>query len=349
MTSRVTFVPARGWKWPGGVIREVDGTFFVCIGRSGEVTKELMDAGCGSVARKMPGTNRREFLKKALGLSAVAVTGGLPMPAMAAKKSATDWVQLGNTGVKVTRLAFGTGTYGGRVQRELGQAEFTRLVRHAYDRGVRFFETADAYTGMPQMLATALQGIPRDSYRLMTKFRWRDAANPRATIDRFRKDLNSDYFDILLIHCVRTPNWMEELKPLRDEFSEVKEKKIILSHGASCHGLLPLRAFPDNKWLDVALMRMNHNGTRMDNLQGGETGTGDVDEVFSHVKKIHGQGTGVIGMKLVGEGRFTNAEDRDAAIRKVFKSGVVDTVTIGYKNTAEIDEAIERINTHLNS
>ncbi|MGF1973910.1 aldo/keto reductase, partial [Staphylococcus aureus] len=90
-----------------------------------------------------------------------------------------------------------------RVQRELGQDEFTRLVRYAYDHGVRFFETADAYKGMPQMLATALKGIPRDSYKLMTKYRIRDAENPQATIDRFRSDLNSDYFDILLLHCVR--------------------------------------------------------------------------------------------------------------------------------------------------
>lgn len=293
--------------------------------------------------------NRRDFLKGVLGVGASVAAGGLAVPALAAKKSATDWVPLGNSGVKVTRLAFGTGTYGGRVQRELGQEQFTKLVRHAYDRGIRFFETADAYTGMPQMLAEALKGIPRDSYRLMTKFRWNNADNPRVTIDRFRRDLNSEYFDVLLLHCVRQPNWMEQLKPLRDEFSAAKEKKIIFAHGASCHGLLPLRAFPDNQWLDVALMRMNHNGTRMDNIQGGESGAGDVDEVFSHVRNIHKRGTGVIGMKLVGEGRFTSPEDRDAAIRFVMKSGAVDAVTIGYKNTAEIDEAIDRINTQLNS
>ena len=270
--------------------------------------------------------------------------------ARAATRSATDWVTLGNSGVKVTRLAFGTGTFAGRVQRELGQDQFTRLVRHAYDRGIRFFETADAYTGMPVMLSTALKGIPRDSYKLMTKFRTRDAEKSQETIDRFRRELNSEYFDILLMHCVRSPKWPDELKKLQDDFSEAKSKKVILAHGASCHGLQSLRAFPGAKWLDVALMRVNHKGTRMDTMSLKDTDEiGDVGEVFANVKKVHAQGTGVLGMKLVGEGQFTTAEDREAAMQFVMKSGVVDAVTIGYKSPAEVDEAIERMNRALNA
>jgi aryl-alcohol dehydrogenase-like predicted oxidoreductase len=296
--------------------------------------------------------SRRDFLKGALGAGVMASTGALSLPvAAAAKKSATDWVTLGNSGVKVTRLAFGTGTFGGRVQRELGQEEFTKLVRHAYDRGIRFFETADAYTGMPQMLATALKGIPRDSYRLMTKYRLRDTDDPKGTIDRLvHKDLNTEYVDIMLLHCVRVPDWSQQYEKLRDTFSEAKDKKTMLAHGASCHGLLPLRNFPGNKWLDVALMRVNHDGTKMDSIQTRDTeDKGDVGEVFSHVEKVHAQGTGVLGMKLIGEGRFTTPEQREAAMRKVLKSGAVDAVTVGYKSTAEIDEAIDRMNRILNS
>ena len=113
---------------------------------------------------------------------------------------------MGKSDIRVTRLAFGTGSRGGRIQRELGQKEFTRLVRHAYDRGIRFFESADSYREMHEMLATALKGIDRSSYKLMTKIRPSEAAdaeNPQRTVDRFRKELNSDYFDILLMHCVR--------------------------------------------------------------------------------------------------------------------------------------------------
>ncbi len=250
----------------------------------------------------------------------------------------------------MTRLAFGTGTFGGRVQRELGQDEFTRLVRYAYDKGIRFFETADAYRGMPQMLATALKGIPRDSYKLMTKYRLNDQAEPAAAIDRLRSDLNAEYLDILLLHCVRSNDWSENFKRQRDAFSEAKAKKIILAHGASCHGLLPLRAFPGNDWLDVALLRVNHKGTKMDSLQTRDTNDlGNVDEVVAHAKKIHAQGTGVLGMKLVGEGQFTTPEDREASLKFVMGLGAVDAVTIGFKNTAEIDEAIARIGSALNA
>jgi 1-deoxyxylulose-5-phosphate synthase len=289
---------------------------------------------------------RRDFLK-----TMAAGAAGLTLSAKASKRLATDWVTLGNSGVKVTRLALGTGTFAGRVQRELGQEQFTTLVRHAYDSGIRFFETAEAYTGMPEMLATALKGVPRDSYKLMTKFRWnRGTDNPAARIDGYRRVLNSEYFDIMLIHCVRAPGWAEELKPLRDALNEAKDKKIILSHGASCHGLDAINSFPGNKWLDIALCRINHNGTRMDTPKRTDTNDiGDVAQVTARVKQIRKQGTGLIGMKLIGEGQFTRPEDRDAAVRYAFNVGGVDAVTIGYKNTAEIDEAIERINTQLNT
>jgi len=294
---------------------------------------------------------RREFLKCTAAAGIVAGAGAVSLPAAAVNRSATDWVTLGNSGVKVTRLAFGTGTFGGRVQRELGQEQFTRLVRHAYDRGIRFFETADAYTGMPEMLASALQGIPRDSYRLMTKYRLRVSDDPKAVIDRFRKQLNSEYIDILLLHCVRAPDWAEQFKRLRDAFSEAKQNKIILAHGASCHGLLPLRNFPSSTdWLDVALLRINHKGTKIDSLKQTDTDDlGDVNEVVGHIRAVRTKGTGVIGMKIMGEGQFRTPELRNDSVKFVMKLGTVDAVTIGYKSPAEVDEAIDLINKHLNS
>ncbi|MDZ7638059.1 MAG: aldo/keto reductase [Bryobacterales bacterium] len=299
----------------------------------------------------MANFGRRDFLKSAAGLGAVAALGGTAaLPAAAAvKRSATDWVTLGKSGVKVTRLAFGTGTFGGRVQRELGQAEFTKIVRHAYDRGIRFFESADAYNEMHEMLAVALKGIPRDSYRLMTKMRLSEKDPVPATLDRFRRELNSEYFDITLLHCVRTPDWSKTFEPLRDQFSALKEKKVLLSHGASCHGLMPIRQFPGNQWLDIALCRINHSGARMDTLPSEGPGLGDVKEVTGHLAKLHAQGTGVLGMKLVGEGQFKDPEARQKSLNYVFGLGTVDAVTMGFKSTAEIDEAIERINTALNA
>jgi hypothetical protein len=296
----------------------------------------------------MSQVTRRDFLRTGLAGTLLAGAGGVT--AFAQKRSATDWVTLGKSGVQVTRLAFGTGTFSGRVQRELGQDEFTRLVRYAYDHGIRFFETADDYRGMQPMLATALKGIPRDSYRLMTKFGASPNTDVAAKVDSLRKDLNSEYIDILLMHCLRSPQWPVQTKAVQDGLSEAKSKKSILAHGASVHGLQGLSAFPGTQWLDVALMRINHAGVRMDTPDLTDTDAiGDVNQVASQAKKIHAQGTGVLGMKLVGEGQFTKPEQREASMNFVMKLGAVDAVTIGYKSTAEIDEAMDRMNRALNA
>jgi len=292
--------------------------------------------------------NRRDFLAAGLG----AVTALRSGAQTKTKRLATDWVTLGKSGVKVTRLAFGTGTHGGRVQRELGQEGFTRLVRHAYDQGIRFFETADTYGGMHDMLGIALKGIPRDSYRLMSKYRTPNQGDPLPKFDNYRRQLNTEYFDIMLLHCVRPPTWPTDYRDMQDAFEEAKHRKIIVSHGASVHGLPALRRFPGNRFLEIAMIRMNHNGTRMDvdnAVEPSADAIGDVNEVVAHTKKVHAEGMGVISMKLVGEGRFTNPEDREAALRYTMNLGCVDSVTLGFKNTAEIDEAIERMNRALNA
>ena len=292
----------------------------------------------------MSHVTRRDFFK-------TAAVASMAAPAVAAtKRSATDMVTLGKTGVQVTRLAFGTGTFAGKLNREMGQEAFTRNVRHAYDRGIRWFETADAYAQMHQMLAVALKGIPRDTIQLSTKIRLREGDNdPRAIIDRVRKEAATEYFDILLMHGMGTAKWPDEQKQLMDALSEAKSKKIARAIGISHHGMLPLGACVGNNWLEVDLCRINHSGARMDSVVNTPTENGDVDEVVSLLKKVHGQGTTVLGMKLIAEGRFTKAEDREASLKFVMKLGTVDAVTIGCKSTDEIDEAIERINRNLNA
>src|SRR5437868_13387750 len=99
--------------------------------------------------------SRRDFLKTGLAAGVLAGAGRLPL--RAARGTATDWVTLGKSGVKVTRLAFGTGSISGREQRQLGQDELTRQVRYAYDQGIRFLETAESYRDRHGMLGIALK------------------------------------------------------------------------------------------------------------------------------------------------------------------------------------------------
>src|SRR5437899_7026410 len=265
--------------------------------------------------------SRRNFLKTGLAAGVLAGTGG--MPVQAARGTAADWVTLGKSGVKVTRLAFGTGTFSGRTQRELGQDQFTRLVRHAYERGILFFETAESYGEMHRMLGVALKGVPRDSYRLMSKVTTRTGVNPLEKFDELRKLANTEYFDIMLLHWQHTATWPTDTARWQDGILEAQSKKIIVSHGASVHGLPALRQVPGNKWLQIAMIRMNHKGKSMDAEDYNTSGPGNVPEVVTHVQQVRKEGMGVISMKLVGEGKF-NRDDRKAAMKFAFKSAGVD-------------------------
>jgi predicted aldo/keto reductase-like oxidoreductase len=285
--------------------------------------------------------SRRDLLKTGLAVGALAGAGTLPL--RAERETATDWVTLGKSGVKVTRLAFGTGSFSGQVQRDLGQEQFTRLVRYAYERGIRFFETSETYGEMHKMLGVALKGIPRENYRLMSKVTTRPGVDPQKKIDELRRLANTAYFDVMLLHWQHTSTWPADSSRWQDGILEAQSKQAVVSHGASVHGLPALRQVLGNKWLDIAMIRMNHKGTRMDAEDYNTDGLGNVGEVVTHVNQIRKQGMGVISMKLAGEGTFNRA-DRRAAMRFAFRNASVDCVTVGYKNAAEIDEAIQNLN-----
>jgi aryl-alcohol dehydrogenase-like predicted oxidoreductase len=292
----------------------------------------------------MSHVTRREFLKTGLAAGTLAVSGAVPL--CAHRGTATDVVTLGRSGVKVTRLAFGTGSFSGQVQRALGQDGFTRLVRHAYDRGIRFFETAESYGEMHRMLGVALKGIPRDSYQIMSKVTTRGGVDPQRKFDELRRLANTEYFDIMLLHWQHTATWPADTVRWQDAILEVESRKVVLSHGASVHGLPALRRVPGNEWLDVAMIRVNHTGKSMDAEDYATQDPGNVFEVVTHVRKVRTEGMGVIAMKLAGEGTF-GPEDRRKAMRFAFRKAGVDCVTVGYKSPAEIDEAIENLNLAL--
>jgi predicted aldo/keto reductase-like oxidoreductase len=287
---------------------------------------------------------RREFVKASIAVGAVSSIGTLPL---FAAPTATDMVTLGKSGMKVTRLAFGTGSNNGRIQAALGQQEFTRLIHYAYDKGIRFFETSDSYV-TPAMLGVALKGLPRESYQVMNKVTTELNVDPEKHFDEMRSTMQTEYFDIMLLHWQHTADWVQTSKRWADGIQQAQAKKTILTRGASVHGLPALRQMPGNQWLEVAMIRMNHNGTRMDGPVGDGPGSPEsVPEVVQHVKQVKSEGMGVISMKLIGEGTFTQRSDRQAAMRFAFKNAGVDCVTVGFKNTQEVDEAIENLNLAL--
>lgn len=283
--------------------------------------------------------SRREFLKTSLAAGTIAGVAPSAMYA-SATSSATGRVALGRSGLHVTRLAFGTGSDNGYVQARLGQPQFNRLVAYAYEKGIRFFETAEAYV-TPAMLGEALKPYPRESYQLMTKVTTDGEADPARRFDEMRRTSKTEYFDILLLHWQHTADWAATTRRWQEGVVAAQERQIIRARGASVHGLPALRQIPGNEWLEVAMIRINHKGTRMDGPTASDTNHPEnVSEVVHHIQQVKREGKGVIGMKLVGAGAFTSADDRQQAMRFAFRDAGVDCVTVGFKTTAEIDEAL---------
>jgi Aldo/keto reductase family len=259
--------------------------------------------------------------------------------------TATDLVALGNTGLRVSRLGFGTGSKDGRIQRKLGRRGFNRLVGAALDRGVTFFDTAEEYR-THRWLRRALKGVPRERYFLLTKMPGLPR-KPMKVLRRYLRELGTDYLDGLLIHCATKPSWPEDLRPLMDAFDKAKEEGLIRAKGVSCHGLPALARATGVDWVDVHMVRINHTGRHMDGAIGKWNEPGDREPALKEIRAQRETGRGMIGMKLIGDGHFKRAEEREESIRFAVQCNLLDSLVIGFENVGEIDEAIGRIDRAL--
>ena len=289
--------------------------------------------------------NRRHFLKVTAG---IAGASALPSFSAPAKKTAFDRAPLGKTGLRLSRLGLGCGTHGGYDQRNMGTKGFNRLVHYAYERGINFIDTADSYKTHP-FVRDAIKSLPREKLFLLTKMGGLPE-NPLKELNRFRKELGTDYIDCLLIHCKVHANWDETHKRLIDALTEAKEKGIIRSHGVSCHSFPATAKAAQLDWVDVNLVRVNPQGLHLDTPVESWSASSDashVQPVIEQLAIMRQKGHGIIGMKILGEGDLTDPRERKKSIRFAMQPGLVDAVTIGFKSIAELDEAITNINEAL--
>ena len=256
------------------------------------------------------------------------------VPALPRKFTAADTVVLGKTGIKTSRLAMGTGTVGSghhSHQTALGVKGLSDLLLNGHDNGLRFFDAADAYGSHPHV-AEALKHLRRDQVTVLTKTWARDPAEARADLDRFRKELGTDYIDICLMHCLTEGDWTERYRGVMDVFSEAKEKGTIRAHGCSCHSIEALRAAAKSPWVEVDLVRINPIGSHMD---------ADPDTVVGVLRDMKAAGKGIVGMKILGQGDLRNRQDE--ALKYALSLGVLDAFTIGAESKSEQEDLIKRI------
>jgi len=276
--------------------------------------------------------NRRQFL----GTGTVALSS-FPHHLFASqtKKTAADRVKLGPMGVEVSRLAQGSGTNGAggssNQTKKLGVQGLADLWKAAYDNGVTFFDSADQYGTHPH-LKLVLKGLPREKVAVLTKTHASTEKEMRADLDRFRREIGTDYIDILLLHAMMDDDWPERKKGAMAVLAEAREKGIVRTHGTSCHTLGALRAAARNPWVQVDLARINPARIAMD---------ADVPTVVSVLREMKQAGKGVIGMKILGAGGLRNKVDE--SLQSALARDCVDCFTIGAESRAEMEDLVRRI------
>jgi aryl-alcohol dehydrogenase-like predicted oxidoreductase len=299
------------------------------------------------IFEELSAMKRREFLVRS-----IAGMGGLLLGpgyiSNAGQKSANfdpfKRVQLGKTKIMLSRVGFGTGMRGSNRQSNqtrLGKEVFEGLLRASYERGVRLFDAADLY-GTHPYIAEALKKMPRKDYAIVSKIWWRrggipDRERPDAdvVVERFLKELNTDYIDLVLLHCVASEKWPEELSKQMEIMDKLKKKGLIRAHGVSCHSLAALQACVKEPWVDSVHARINAYGASMD---------GPPEKVAPVLKALHEAGKGVVGMKLIGEGTFRDSDEkRDESVRYVLGLGCVDAMVVGFEKIEEIDDFATRV------
>jgi aryl-alcohol dehydrogenase-like predicted oxidoreductase len=283
---------------------------------------------------------RREFLVRsataagAAWLSSKSILNALAEQTLSRKFSASDTVSLGSTGIKTSRLAMGTGTVGSghhSHQTALGVKGLSDLLLNGYDHGLRFFDSADSYGSHPHV-AEALKHVQRDKVTVLTKTWARDPATARADLDRFRRELGTDYLDVCLMHCVTEADWTDRYKGVMDVLSEAKQKGAIRAHGCSCHSIEALRAAAKSPWVEIDLARINPVGAYMD---------ADPATVVSVLKEMKTAGKAVVGMKILGQGTLRNRQDE--GLKYALSLGILDAFTIGAESQEEQEDLLRRI------
>ncbi len=302
--------------------------------------------------------NRRKFIGAVIAGTGVASTSALLLGGHAAKsehrinnfvidpkvKSPTDKVMLGKSGIKVSLVGIGTGSGGWARQSNqtrLGQEEFTRQIRYAFDNGINFFDLADQYGSHPYF-TKAMSGVARDKYVIQTKTTSRKAKEARQDIDRFLKELNTDYIDSLIIHNVTDADWTTRLEEVMEVFSEAKKAGKIRAHGVTCHSFAALQAAEASDWVQINQVRWNNRESHMD---------ADVKTAGALFEKMRRKGQGMIGMKVVGQGALVNGA-KAMTPAECFKfqidSGVVDAFVIGVEKIEHIEQLLKGTQIALN-
>ena len=322
--------------------------FIICFTGRGQrgMNKAIVTKASGK-GRTMRSFNRRDFLKVSVAGAGLMATAPRLLRAAGpvAHFNGTDIVELGKTGIKVSRLAQGTGFNGHDHSSELtrqGKDACDRMLRYSLDQGVSFLDMADLYGSHP-FVKEVIQGLPRDKVSLLSKI-WpqkagwvKPSGGAKEEVDRFRKELGTDHLDVCLIHCMQNAKWPTQFERIRDELSDLKQKGAVRAVGVSCHDFGALKVASEHPWVNVIFARVNHKCGKEYVCDGS------VEEVSGVLKAARKNGKAVVGMKIFAAGKLVKPEERDASLKFVLTNELVDAITIGMMKTSEVNDTLKRM------
>jgi len=304
---------------------------------------------------------RREFLKTAAQAAAAGVistgiaSGALPKEKNIALADTIPTRVFGKTGVKLPILGYGGAALPKVWGNPLSHEDRVKLVRYAYDRGVRYYDTGGNYMDSQAILGEALKDV-RDNVYLVSKVETTVPGWVRMAVEKSLKELHTDYLDAILIHGTPGIEQMtvEQAMKIRGELVKLRNEGIVRFIGFSAHS-----------YFDKALALISSGGFDLCMLSYGYIPRGH-NQIFSArmielrnacIAKAHERDMGIVAMKVIGGGvlgawsgyvvpgfdKKRLEELPAAAIRYVLQDKRIHLLTIGMRLKKEVDANIKTL------
>ncbi len=238
---------------------------------------------------------------------------------------------LGDTGLSVSRLCFGSLTMG-PLQKKLSPEEGGRLLRYGFERGINFVDTAELYETYPH-IKSALEGIPRQQYVIATKSYAYSKETAEESLNKALKEMNTDYVDVFLLHEQESELTIKGHYEALEFFIRKKEEGYIKAVGISTHRIAGVEASLKYKEIQVLHPIVNKAGL------GIQDGT--IEEMLSALEKAHLQGKGIYGMKPLGGGNLLRSFKE--CFDFVLDIPYLHSIAVGMQSNEEIDMNISML------
>ena len=315
--------------------------------------------------------DRRGFMKKGAQASAAAATaallsanlarGAVPEDKNITLTDAIPTRVLGKTNLKLPILGYGGAALPKKWGNTLSDEDRVKLVRHAYDSGIRYFDTAISYTYSESqaIIGKALKDV-RDNVFITTKVDFWDTSKPDGRITKVNKEevarqieknlaeLQSDYIDAILLHGTPGVEQMtvEQCMKVQGELVKARNKGLVRFVGFSAH-----------HYFDKALALISTGKFDLCMLAYGYLPRGH-SRLFSPrttelrnacLAKAHELRMGIVAMKVMGAGMLGGFGQKHleklpgAACRYLLRDQRVQVLTIGMRYPSEIDANIKTL------